>query len=99
MGRRRKRKPQGFSGPGSKPVVDLLSMLTGIRGGEKRQALNILSIWIAGAASFCSGIVGCQTVYEEGYGAPGSWIVGVAIAMFVFSATMRWLGKDRCFRP
>ena len=56
-------------------------------------------MWIAASAALSTGFTGCMIVWENGHGIVWGWIVAFFIATFVFNAVMRWMEKDRYFRP
>ena len=98
MGRRKRKKPKGFSNPRTKASFDAFSEMSGIHGPDKRRVFNAFSIWIAAAAGLSTGFTGCIIVYEEGWGVVWGWIAGFFIATFVVNTAMRWMAKDRFFR-
>jgi hypothetical protein len=98
MGRRkRKSKPRGFSDKSTKASFDALSMVTGIRGSEKRGVFNQISVCIATCFALVSGFTGCL-VYSEASLVVGG-IVGLVVGTLVFNAAMRWASEGRFFRP
>ena len=99
MGRRRKRRPRGFSDRSTKATFDAFSELSGIHGPAKRRVLNGFAMWIAASAALSTGFTGCMIVWENGHGIIWGWIAAFFIATFVFNAVMRWMAKDRYFRP
>ena len=100
MGRRKREKPKGFSEPWSKPAYDAFSNLLDVHGPEKRQALNSVSLWIAGAAALSSAFGGCFFAIEKGgVGIVPGWIIGLVIGVIVFNVAMGWLAEDRYYRP
>jgi len=101
MGRRkRKKKPQGFSEPWSKPEYDLFTNLIDVHGPEKRAMLNTFSVWIAFAAAVSTGFGGCFLAVETGgTGVVSGWIIGLVVGAIVFNVVMGWLTESRHYRP
>ena len=100
MGRRKRKKPKGFSAPGTKPLYDAFSNLLGVHGPEKRAMLNTFSMWIAFAAALSTGFGGCFFAIEKGgVGIVSGWIIGLFVGAIVFNVVMRWLAEDRYYRP
>ncbi len=98
--RKRNRRRRGFSEPWSKPVYDAFSNMLDVRGHEKRQALNGVALWIAGAAGLSSAFGGRSFAIEKGgVGIVPGWIIGVVVGAVVFSVVMGWLVEDRYYRP
>jgi len=100
MGRRKRKRPKGFSEPWSKPGYDLFTDMLDVRGREKRQALNGVSLSIAGAAALSSAFGGCFFAIEKGgTGIVSGWIIGFFVGAIVFNVVMGWLKADRYYRP
>ena len=100
MGRRKRKKPKGFSGPGTKPLYDMFTGMLDVHGPEKRTLLNTFSVWIAFAAALSSGFGGCFLAIEEGgVGIVPGWIIGLVVGAIVFNVVAGWLTEDRFFRP
>ena len=101
MGRRkRKMRPKGFSGPGTKPIFDMFTHIVDIRGPEKRSMFNSFSALIACAVAVSSGFTGCFVAIETGgVGIVSGWIVGLVVGIIAFNVVAGWLTKDRFFRP
>ena len=98
--RKRNKKPRGFSEPWSKPAYDLFSDMLDVHGPEKRQALNGVSLSIAGAAALSSAFGGCFFAIEKGgVGIVPGWLIGLVVAVIVFNLVMGWLKADRYYRP
>ncbi len=100
MGRRKKkRRPEGFSEPWSKPAYDAFSDMLDVHGPDKRGVLNVFSIAIAGATALSTGFTGCFIAVESGLGVVAGWILGLFAGATVFSVVMGWLRDDRYYRP
>jgi fructose-specific phosphotransferase system IIC component len=98
--RRRKKKPRGFSAPGTKPLYDAFTDMIDVHGPEKRTLLNTFSVWIAFAAALSTGFGGCMFAIETGgVGIVGGWIIGIVAGVIVFNIVAGWLAKDRYYRP
>ena len=57
---RKRRKPKGFSEPGSRQLLDIMFGLTGIRGKEKRTLLNQCSSQSVLIVGVICGFLGYQ---------------------------------------
>ncbi len=100
MGRRKRRKPKGFSEPWSKPAYDLFTNMIDVHGPEKRALLNTFSVWIAFAAALSTGVGGCFFAIETGaVGIAPGWLIGLVVGAIVFNIVMGWLKADRYYRP
>jgi len=100
MGRRRKRRPRGFSEPWSKPVYDAFTNGIDVHGPEKRGLLNVFSVWIAFAAALSTGFGGCFIAIESGgVGIVSGWLVGILAGVIAFNVVMGWLAGGRYYRP
>ena len=100
MGRRKRKRPKGFSEPWSKPVYDAFSNMLDKHGPEKREALNGVSLWIAASAALSSAFGGCFFAIEKGgVGIVPGWLIGLVVAVIVFNFVMGWLKADRYYRP
>ena len=100
MGRRKRKTPKGFSGPGTKPLYDMFAGMLDVHGPEKRTLLNTFSVWIAFAAAVSTGFGGCFFAIETGgVGIVSGWIIGLVVGAIVFNVVAGWLTEDRFFRP
>jgi len=100
MGRRKKRRPKGFSSKATKPLYDAFTNMIDVHGREKRGLLNVFSLWIAFAAAVSTGFGGCFVAIESGgVGIVSGWLVGILAGVIVFNLVMNWLARDRYFRP
>jgi len=100
MGRRKKRRPKGFSSKTTKPLYDAFTNMIDAHGPEKRGLLNVFSVWIAFAAALSTGFGGCFFAIETwDVGVVPGWIIGLFAGAIAFNVVMGWLTEDRYFRP
>ena len=100
MGRRKQKKPKGFTGSGTKPLYDVFTNLIDVHGPEKRSLLNTFSVWIAFSAAISTGFGGCFFAIETGgVGIVSGWIIGLVAGAIAFNLVAGHLTKGRYFRP
>lgn len=98
MRHHRRRRPRGFSEKPVKPAWDLMLGGLGIRGREKREAFNDLSVKIAATAGLATCIV-TAVAAEESFGLVGGVVAGIAAGGAAFALAAHVLVRDRYFRP
>ena len=100
MGRRRRKKSQGFSSKETKPLYDAFTNRINVHGPEKREMLNTFSMWIAGSAALSTSFGGCFFAVETvGVGIVAGWLIGLFVGVIVFNAVASWLTEEWYFRP
>ena len=99
MGRRKRgRRPQGFSERPFKSAYNMMFSKFGVKGPEKREFFNDLSLYVALGLGATLGLVG-YAVFAEILGTVEGVIVGLLAAIGGFSIVADWMARDRYFRP
>ncbi len=93
-----RRRPRGFSEKPVKPAWDLMLGGLGIRGREKREAFNDLSVKIATMAGLATCILTTVAV-EDSIGLVGGAVAGIVAGGAAFAIAAHVLVRDRYFRP
>ena len=100
MSRRKeqKRKPRGFSERPWKGAYDMIFGRFGVKGTEKREFFNDLSLYVALGLGAALGLVG-YAVFAGILGTAGGVIVGLLAAVGGFSIVADRMERDRFYRP
>ncbi len=99
MGRRKKgRKPRGFSERPFKSAYDMMLGTFGVRGPEKREFFNDLSLYVSLSLGAVAGLGG-YGFFAEILGTAGAVIVGLLAAAGGFALVADYMAKDRYYRP
>ena len=100
MSRRKeqKRKPRGFSERPFKSAYDMMLSKFGVKGPEKREFFNDLSLYVALGLGAVLGLVG-YAVFAGILGTAGGVIVGLLAAVGGFSIVADRMERDRFYRP
>ena len=98
--RKRKEGPRGFGDRPWKWPYNLLLRATGIRGRQKRESLNYVSVCISASIGLAAGLVGGALVADLlGLGAAIGIPAGLAIGCVAFDLTAEHMHRDRFYRP
>lgn len=99
MGRRKKgRRPRGFSERPFKSAYNMMLGRIGVKGPEKREFFNGLSLYVALSLGVVAGLGG-YAFSAEILGTAGGVIVALLAAAGGFSLVADWMARNRYYRP